>query len=159
ELVLAALRLLAGPMVMIGARHTADADSVTAQEVINRLGNQIDLVVDDGRCKFAQRSSIVRVDDQGFHSVRQAVFTQANLKRLASFMVVLVCPGNPCRSPMAEMLLKQRIAKRLNCKIQDLDDRGIVIMSAGISAAPGGRAAAEAIQTLQERSLDLGHHE
>ena len=32
-------------------------------------------------------------------------------------------------------------------------------MSAGLSAPPGGRAAAEAIQTMQERGLDLGPHE
>jgi protein-tyrosine phosphatase len=32
-------------------------------------------------------------------------------------------------------------------------------MSAGISAAPGGRAAAEAVQTMRERNLDLAQHE
>src|SRR5690606_10526873 len=38
-------------------------------------------------------------------------------------------------------------------------DRGVVIMSAGISAAPGGRSAAEAIETMKERNLDLSMHE
>jgi len=159
ELVLSALRLLAGPVVMIGARRAADADAVTAQDVVSRLGNQVDVVLDDGRCKFAQRSSIVRVDDRGFQVVRPGVFTEANLKRLASFIVVLVCTGNTCRSPMAEAMLKKRIADRLGCKIEELDDRGIVIMSAGINAPPGARAAAEAIQTMQERGLDLTQHE
>src|SRR5262245_20473115 len=32
-------------------------------------------------------------------------------------------------------------------------------MSAGLSAPPGGRSAAEAIQTMQERGLDLSQHE
>jgi protein arginine phosphatase len=153
------LRLLAGPVVMIGARRAADADAVTAHDVVSRLGDQVDVVLDDGRCKFAQRSSIVRVDDRGFNVVRPGVFTEANLKRLASFMIVLVCTGNTCRSPMAEALLKKRIADRLRCRVQELDDRGIVIMSAGISAQPGSRSAAEAIQTMQERGLDLTHHE
>jgi protein arginine phosphatase len=159
ELVLRALRLLAGPVVMIGARRADDADAVTAQDVVSRLGDKVDVVLDDGRCKFAQRSSIVRVDDRGFDVVRPGVFTEANLKRLASFMIVLVCTGNTCRSPMAEVLLKKRIADRLKCKIQELDDRGIVIMSAGISAPPGSRSAAEAIQAMQERGLDLTQHE
>jgi protein-tyrosine phosphatase len=87
------------------------------------------------------------------------VFSEANLKRLASFMVVLVCTGNTCRSPMAETLLKKKIADKLGCKVADLDDRGIVVMSAGISAAPGGRAAVEAIQTLHSKGLDLSQHE
>jgi tRNA threonylcarbamoyl adenosine modification protein (Sua5/YciO/YrdC/YwlC family) len=159
ELALRALRLLAGPVVMIGARGSADADSVTAQEVVQRVGGMIDLVLDDGRCKFAQRSSIVRVDDQGLNVVRPGVFSEANLKRLASFMVVLVCTGNTCRSPMAEALLKKRIADRLGCKVAELEDRGIVVMSAGISAPPGSRSAAEAQQAMQERGLDLTQHE
>jgi protein-tyrosine phosphatase len=159
ELVLSALRLLAGPVVMIGARHTEDADSVTAEDVVSRLDGEVDLVLDDGRCKFAQRSSIVRVQGGGFQVVRQGVFTEANLKRLASFMVVLVCTGNTCRSPMAEVLLKKRVADRLGCKIEELDDRGVVIMSAGLSAPPGARAAAEAIQTMHDRGLELRQHE
>jgi protein-tyrosine phosphatase len=116
-------------------------------------------VLDDGRCKFAQRSSIVRVGERGFDVVRPGVFTEANLKRLASFMVVLVCTGNTCRSPMAEVLLKKRIADRLGCQTSELDDRGVVVMSAGLSAPPGGRAAAEAAQAMQELGLDLGQHE
>jgi len=130
ELVLSALRLLAGPVVMIGARGSDDPAAVTAQDVVTRLDGQVDVVLDDGRCKFAQPSSIVRVDERGFEVVRPGVFTEANLKRLASFMMVLVCTGNTCRSPMAEAMLKKRIADRLKCSIADLDDRGIVVMSA-----------------------------
>src|SRR4051812_376349 len=159
ELVLSALRLLAGPVVMIGARRTDDAPAVTAQDVVSRLGGLVDVVLDDGRCKFAQPSSIVRVDDQGFEVVRPGVFSEANLKRLASFMIVLVCTGNTCRSPMAEAMLKKRIADRVKCGVPELDDRGIVVMSAGLSAPPGSRAAAEAIQTMRDRQLDLSQHE
>ena len=159
DVMLRVLRLMAGPVVMVGARRTEDADSVTAQEVVSRLDGRVDIVLDDGRCKFAQRSSIVRIDERGFEILRPGVFSEANLKRLASFMVVLVCTGNTCRSPMAEALLKKRIADKLKAKLSELDDRGIVVMSAGISAAPGGRAAAEAVQTLRERELDLSQHE
>src|SRR6478609_526924 len=159
DMVLGILRLLAGPVVMVGARHAAQESALTGQDVVQRLGNQVDVVLDDGRCKFAQYSSIVRVDDDGFRVLRQGVFSEANLKRLASFMIVLVCTGNTCRSPMAEALLKKRVADRLGCKIEELDDRGVVVMSAGISAPPGGRAAAEAIVTMKERGLDLTQHE
>lgn len=159
DLTLRILRLLAGPLVMVGARGPADADSVTAQEVVSRLGGQVDLVLDEGRCKFGQRSSIVRVDERGFEVVRQGVFSEANLKRLASWMVVLVCTGNTCRSPMAEALLRKRLADRLGCKIEELDDRGVVVMSAGVSAAPGGRSTPEAVDVMRERGLDLSQHE
>jgi protein-tyrosine phosphatase len=159
ELVLNVLRLLRGPVLMVGARRTTDDDALTAQDVLSHLGDRVDVVMDDGRCKFAQRSSIVRVDEGGFEVLRPGVFSEANLKRLASFMVVLVCTGNTCRSPMAEALLKKKIADKLRIRPDQLDDRGIVIMSAGISAAPGGRAAAEAAETLKPRGIDLSLHE
>ena len=38
------------------------------------------VVLDDGRCKFAQPSSIVRVTERGFELVRAGVFSEANLK-------------------------------------------------------------------------------
>jgi len=159
ELVLRLLRLLAGPVVMIGAHRESDRDALTAQDVVSRLDGLVDLVLDDGRSKFGQRSSIVRVAGGELTVLRQGVFSEANLKRLASFMIVLVCTGNTCRSPMAEALLKRRLAAKLGCTIAELEDRGVVIMSAGISAAPGSRAAAEAMETLQERGLDLSQHE
>jgi tRNA threonylcarbamoyl adenosine modification protein (Sua5/YciO/YrdC/YwlC family) len=159
ELTLRVLRLLAGPVVMIGARRPEDSDAVTAEDVVDRLGSDVEIVLDDGRCKFGQKSSIVQVDDEGFRIVRPGVFSEANLRRLASFMIVLVCTGNTCRSPMAEVLLKKKIADRLRCSPGELEDRGVVIMSAGISAAPGGRSAAEAVEAMKERGLDLSLHE
>jgi protein-tyrosine phosphatase len=158
ELALRVLRLLKGPVVMVGARRTSDDDAVTAQDVVSRLGDRIDVVLDDGRCKFGQRSSIVSVTDDGFEVLRPGVLSEANLKRLASFMIVMVCTGNTCRSPMAEALLKKRLADKLGCKPEQLDEH-VVVMSAGISAAPGGRAAAEAAQTMRDRGLDLMQHE
>lgn len=159
DLVLSVLRLLAGPLVMIGARRDQDSDSVTAQEVVARLGSQIDLVLDEGRSKFAQRSSIVRIDDAGFEVVRPGVLSESNLRRLASWMVVLVCTGNTCRSPMAEVLFRNRLARKLKLPAEQLEDRGIVVMSAGLSATPGGRAADEAISVMRKRGLDLSAHE
>jgi tRNA threonylcarbamoyl adenosine modification protein (Sua5/YciO/YrdC/YwlC family) len=159
ELTLRILRLLAGPLVIVGARRAQDADSVTAQEVVSRLGGQVDLVLDEGRCKFGQRSSIVAVGETGFDVLRQGVFSEANLKRLASWMAVLVCTGNTCRSPMAEALMRKHLARRLGCKIEELDDRGVVVMSAGVSATPGGRSTPEAVDVMRERGLDLSQHE
>jgi protein-tyrosine phosphatase len=159
DMVLSVLRLLAGPLVMIGARRADAADSVTGRDVVQGLGRDVDLVLDEGRSKFAQRSSIVRVDDAGFEVVRPGVVSEANLRRLASWMAVLVCTGNTCRSPMAELLLRKRLSAKLGVPIGQLEDHGILVQSAGLSAAPGGRAADEAISVMRERGLDLTAHE
>jgi len=74
-------------------------------------------------------------------------------------MVLFVCTGNTCRSPMAESLGRDMLARRLGCKIDELEDRGVLVMSAGIAAMLGGRAANEAVQVLADMGLDLSGHE
>jgi transposase InsO family protein len=57
------------------------------------------------------------------------------LERLASMLIVVVCTGNTCRSPMAEALLRKLIAEQLGCKVEEVEQRGILVSSAGVSAA------------------------
>ena len=156
-LILQVLRLSAGPLALAGAGRLAEA--VTAQEVLNSVGESVALVLDDGRSKFAQPSSVVRVNETGFEILQAGVFSEAALKRLSGFMILLVCTGNTCRSPMAEWLLKKRLAERLGCKVEELDDRGVTVASAGIAAMSGARATAEAVQAVRALSLDLSQHE
>jgi protein-tyrosine phosphatase len=43
--------------------------------------------------------------------------------------------------------------------VDKLEDHGVLVLSAGIAAAPGGRAATEAIAIMNERGVDLSQHE
>jgi protein-tyrosine-phosphatase len=159
DMLLGVLRLVAGPLVMCGARRPTDPDTVTGKEALTRLGSDVDLIIDEGRSRFGQRSSLVRVVGNELKVLRSGVISEANLKRLASYMVVVVCTGNTCRSPMAEMLLRKRLADKLGKAPDKLEDCGVLVLSAGIAAAPGGRAATEAIAIMNERGLDLSLHE
>jgi protein-tyrosine phosphatase len=158
-LVLGMLRLLPGPLVLWPACKPDQPEPVTAREALEQFGPQCDLVLDDGRTRFAQPASIVEVVDGQLKLVRGGVISEQFLKRFASFMIVVVCTGNTCRSPMAELLLKKRLADQLGCKIEELEDRGVLVQSAGIAAMAGGRAADEAVETLKQRGLDLATHE
>jgi protein-tyrosine phosphatase len=153
------LRMLAGPLVLTSANRTGEADSVTAQEVVNALGGELALVLDDGPCRYGQPSSVVRVKENRFEILREGVVGEATLRRLASLMVIFVCTGNTCRSPMAELLMRARLAQFLKCRIDQLEDRGVVVISAGIAAAPGCPPTSEASQVMRERGLDLSRHE
>lgn len=157
-LILSVLRLSAGPLALTGAGR-ADAEAVTAEEVLSALGDGVALVLDDGRSKFAQPSSVVRVHEGNFEIMHTGVFSEAVLKRLSGFMVLLVCTGNTCRSPMAEALLRKKLAEKLGCGVDELDDRGVTVASAGIAAMSGGHATPEAVQVMRAKGLDLSQHE
>lgn len=159
DMLLGVLRLVAGPLVMCGARRPDDSDTITGKEVLARLGPQVDLIIDEGRSRFGQRSSLVRINGNQLEVLRSGVISESNLKRLASWMVVVVCTGNTCRSPMAEAMLRKRLAEKLGKVPDKLEDAGVLVLSAGIAAAPGGRAATEAISIMNERGLDLSLHE
>ncbi|MFT7642798.1 MAG: tRNA threonylcarbamoyl adenosine modification protein (Sua5/YciO/YrdC/YwlC family) [Pirellulaceae bacterium] len=158
-LILSVLRLIAGPLALTSANQSGQPDAVTCDEVVESLGESLDLVLDDGRSKFAQPSSVVHVADNHLKILRSGVITEANLKRLSSYMVLLVCTGNTCRSPMAEILAKKRIADKIGCSLEELEDRGVLVMSAGIAAMSGGRSTPEAVRACKERDLDLTQHE
>jgi protein-tyrosine phosphatase len=50
------------------------------------------------------------------------------------------------------------LADRLGADVAELPRRGYVVLSAGLSAAPGGPAAAEAVATLHGLGADLTDH-
>jgi protein-tyrosine-phosphatase len=74
-------------------------------------------------------------------------------------MVLVVCTGNTCRSPMAELLMRHSLAQCLKCTDDELERNGVTVISAGIAAAPGCPPTSEAVQVMREHGLDLSRHE
>ncbi len=157
--ILSVLRLSAGPLALSSANQTGEPDAVTAEQVVDSLGDQLALVLNDGRSKLAQPSSVVQVRDNRWHVLRPGVLNENTLRRLASYMLLFVCTGNTCRSPMAEAIMRRRLADQLSIEQDELEDRGLLIMSAGIAAMAGGRASVEATHIMNERALSLDQHE
>jgi protein-tyrosine phosphatase len=159
EVILDVLRMSAGPLCLSSANRAGMPEATTTKEVIDAFGNELSLVVDDGPCRFGQPSSVVQIKDGQYRILRAGVVPERTLRRLSSPLVLFVCTGNTCRSPMAELLCRAMLAKRLACEIDALEDHGVMVMSAGIAAMAGGRAAHEAVQVLSQRGLDLSGHE
>jgi len=159
QVVLDVLRMLAGPLCLSSANRGGMPETTTAKAVLDIFGNELDLVVDDGPCRFGQPSTVVRVTGGRYEVLRAGVVPERTLRRLSSLMLLFVCTGNTCRSPMAELVCRDMLAKRLNCKIDELEDRGVLVMSAGIAAMLGGTASSEAVQVMRDLGLDLSSHE
>jgi tRNA threonylcarbamoyl adenosine modification protein (Sua5/YciO/YrdC/YwlC family) len=152
------LQLLAGPLILTSANRSGEPEGTTAEEIVAALGDGPAVVLDDGRCRYGQPSTVVKVDGESYNVLRQGVLSEQALGRLASRMVVFVCTGNTCRSPMAELLFRQKMAEKLGCGLAELEDQGMLVGSAGIAAMMGGRASPEAVDVMQRRELELGEH-
>lgn len=72
--------------------------------------------------------------------------------------VLFVCTGNTCRSPLAEVLCRVRLAKRLGCDGSELAGRGFVIRSAGVMAYTGAEASPEAAVVAEAYGANLAGH-
>jgi protein-tyrosine phosphatase len=153
------MRLLAGPVVLTSANRSGQPEATSGQEVVEALGSDVQFVLDEGRCRYGQPSSVVRVDSSGFTILRAGVVSENTIRTLSSLMVLFVCTGNTCRSPMAEVMCRKLVAERLGCAVDEVENHGVIIQSAGISAMTGGRPAPHGVEVMTELGLDLNHHE
>jgi len=159
QVVLDVLQMVAGPVALSSANRSGSAEALDGRQVVESLGDDVALVLDDGPSRFGQPSSVVRVSGKRMQVLRVGVVPEQTLKRLASLMVLFVCTGNTCRSPMAEMLCRRILARRIGCEPDELEDRGVIVASAGIAAMTGGRASTEAVDVMLQSGLDLRDHQ
>lgn len=159
ETLLQILRFSRGPLLLSSANGHGCHEPVTAQEVVAGLGDQVDFVIDSGPCRFGKSSTVVRIDGNRCEILREGVIARKTLKRMANFTALMVCTGNTCRSPMAECLMKKHLASRLGCKVDQLTERGVNVLSAGVAASGGSSASRESIEVMALEDLDLSLHE
>ncbi|MHC2069998.1 L-threonylcarbamoyladenylate synthase [Bremerella sp. T1] len=158
DLISQVMHFLPGPLALTSANLSGQPDAIHGKEVVEALGDRVGLILDDGKCRYGQPSSVVKVEGNHFQMLRQGVVSESVLNHLSSYFVLFVCTGNTCRSPMAEVVMQKHLADKLGTTIDQLDQKGVLVASAGIAAYPGGRAAPEAIHILGARGLDLNGH-
>jgi len=158
EVLQAVLRLLPAPLLLSpefdsepAPRRGADLASLT----------QVDssLILDAGPARYVQPTTVVQIEDSGWRLEREAVVPARTLNRLAGNLYLFVCTGNTCRSPMAEGLFRRMLAEHLQCTEDELVDRGHIVASAGVAAAPGAPASPESVELMRQRGIDLRGHE
>jgi protein-tyrosine-phosphatase len=103
-------------------------------------------------------ATIVRVLDDRYEIVREGVFDHRIIERFMRTTVLFVCSGNTCRSPMSEAIARRRIADKLGVSPDELEKKGIVVLSAGSFALPGARATPQAVEALKDLGVDLSRH-
>jgi len=144
---------LRGPLVLTSANLSGHPPATRGQDVVAQFGDSVPLVLDDGPTRYGGASTVVRVIDNRYEILRHGAIEAAAMTEFAKPMVVLVCTGNTCRSPMAEAILKDLLAKKGN----GLET--VTVMSAGVAASDGAMASTQAVDVMEQRGLDLNNHQ
>jgi protein-tyrosine phosphatase len=142
----------AGPVLV------ADVGFPTADAAVRALGEVVGLAVNAGERPTGSGATVVQVGEAGWRITRPGAMARDEIERLAARIVLFVCTGNTCRSPLAEALAKKMLADRLGCPVAELPARGHWVLSAGVATSGGDRAAAEAQAVAGEFGADLSSH-
>ena len=119
----------------------------------------VDLTLLGGTPRYGECPTLIRVQGNEWDTLREGVLSDRMIQHQLCDVFLFVCTGNTCRSPMAEGLFRNRIAARMQCSEEELVERGIIVVSAGLAAYPGSPASREAVQLLKaENNIDLRDH-
>jgi protein-tyrosine phosphatase len=148
-------------------------DHIVATDVIAAMGtapvvltatdlsqskSDVDLVLDCGPTRFSKPSTLIRLTGERYDIVRSGVYDERIIEKMLRTTILFVCSGNTCRSPMAEALAKRILSHKLNVPIDDLETRGVSVLSAGSYALPGSRATPQGADAVREMGGDLSRH-
>jgi len=146
------------PPVSLAGRG-ASAEGIDAP--VAGTGQTLAAILDAGRTRYRAPSTVVRIDGGGgdqFSVVRPGVIDERIVQKMADFLILFICSGNTCRSPMAAAIATRILADKLGIEPPELPLRHIVVQSAGVHAARGMRAAREAIEAAKSYNADLSGH-
>lgn len=147
------LRLLPAPL-MVRLEETREETAGRPP----RLLEVVDLLLDAGPTAQPGSPSTVRLLPDRTLMEREGVVTAADVNGAACQTYLFVCTGNTCRSPMAAALFRKLLAGRLQCREEELEQRGYRVLSAGLSASRGMPASPEAVELLEEQGASLAAH-
>jgi protein-tyrosine phosphatase len=135
----------------------------TIEEVLDLLDDPDAIAVSAGPIDIEGKPSVVTVFGAGQEAesriTERGLLSEEEIEKLASRIILFVCTGNTCRSPLAERLAKKLLAERLACGIDELPQRGFWVVSAGVSASSGTPATSESVEAAAELGCDLSQHE
>ena len=157
-LLITVLAELNEPIILTSANKSGHGETTNAEQIVADFGEGIDILLDDGHLVSPKPSTIVKITGDDYTVLREGAIKSETVKRLAALMILFVCTGNTCRSPMAEYLCEKLLAKRLNCSVDALERHGIVVLSAGLMAEEGQPASANAVEIMKEYDTDLSNH-
>lgn len=150
------LRECSAPVVMAStARAGLGSGAVLTHDAVALAAERgIALCLDDGPTRHAKPSTAIRLGAAGGWSIATpGALDEDAIRRRLERVVLFVCTGNTCRSPMAEALAIDALSAGMPSGIP------IRVISAGVAASRGAPMTAEAARALSEMGVDPGRHQ
>lgn len=153
-----ALQKMQEPIAFVDLPGQGTGRAFTAADAIASAGEAAALVIDGGAVEEPELPTTIQLTSNGWSILEEGSWTDQDLQAQMAHLIVFVCTGNTCRSPLAEVLCKKTLAERLGCPVEELPDRGFVVMSAGVNAFEGAPASPESVAIAREQGLELSSH-
>lgn len=155
-----ALWNLPAPLVLSIAAPPDEAREISVDQLQQTFGRETSLIIAAGLRPVVPvpGPSLVLVNGHGWTMQREGAIPSEEVARNTACVILFVCTGNTCRSPMAAALCNKLLAERLHCSPQELPQRGYRVLSAGLAAVPDDPATPEAIKAVEELGADLTGH-
>lgn len=152
-----------GPVVLTQAPTAlapggANSAAFRLSDITESALDAADLILSAGPSRFSKPSTLLRVHSNRYDLIRPGVYDERILNRMIKTTLLFVCSGNTCRSPMAMALARKLVAEQLKITEDQLDDRGIAVLSAGTFAQAGARATPQAVEAVKDLGADLSKH-
>jgi L-threonylcarbamoyladenylate synthase len=146
------------PLWMTSVNRTGEPALGDPGTICERFGAELQLVVDDGPSPLGVASTIVRKTGPRLEVLREGILTAGEVLQTAARLVVFVCSGNTCRSPLAEALARQVTGELLGVPAADVLAHGLAFASAGTGTMDGLPASEHGVTAGAEAGLDLAAH-
>ena len=155
----AVIRAAGEPLWLTSCNRTGTPPLVEPDAIAAGLAELAPLVVDDGRSPLGIASTIVRATGPRLEILREGILSAHDVFATAATLVLFVCTGNTCRSPLAAALARDLTARTLGVPAADVLAHGFAFASAGTGAYPGQPASEGSQLVASELDLDLSAHE
>ncbi|HUW57753.1 MAG TPA: L-threonylcarbamoyladenylate synthase [Planctomycetota bacterium] len=154
----AMIRKAGGAVLAPSANVPDKPPATTCEDVLAVFDGKIDAVLDDGPASLGKPSTVVRLRDTRYEVLREGALSTRRLQRAANLVILFVCSGNSCRSPIAEALCRKMLAERLDVDPETLEEHGYTVLSGGTVGGFAAPASPSAIQIAREIGIDISNH-
>lgn len=146
------------PLWLTSVNASGEPPLIDPEEIAKACQEGVSIFVDDGPSPIGSASTIVKATGGALQVLREGILSRDEVMQTAADVILFVCTGNTCRSPLAEAMAREVTAQAMGVAESVVLARGIHFASAGTATVPGMGASDGSLAAADEIGLDLTSH-